>query len=317
MDGIIIIDKPAGLTSHNIVARVRRILGQRRVGHTGTLDPFATGVLVVLVGRATRLAQFLAGADKEYEAVIRFGYATDTGDITGERRPTNGMNETLERSPAVWSEQEVKASLQDLCGQIEQVPPMYSAKKVKGQKLYELARRGEEIERRPVRVTIYEFEAEPRDGKLLQDNSDGTYDLAVRVACSAGTYIRTLAETVGERLGTPAHLASLRRMRAGDFKIEEAKSLEELEEIAKSEKGPASILLSPDAALSSMPFVHLTAEEARRACNGAMVRVNPVKKLNWEDKQRVRMRDEYGNLIAIGTYDVVSSCLQPQVVLGG
>src|SRR5918993_5079102 len=136
-EGILIVDKPAGLTSHDVVARARRLLGERRVGHTGTLDPFATGVLVVLVGRATRLAQFLAGAEKEYEAVVRLGYATDTGDLTGRRR---GDEKYRDGECASLAGGEIESALAAFRGEIEQVPPMYSAKKVQGRKLYELAR---------------------------------------------------------------------------------------------------------------------------------------------------------------------------------
>src|SRR5919112_2576217 len=153
MDGILIIDKPEGWTSHDVVARARRVLRERRVGHTGTLDPFATGVLVLLVGRATRLAQFLAGAEKEYEATIRLGFDTDTGDLTGERREGKGTADC-----ATLKVEELEAALAPLRGDIEQVPPMYSAKKVGGKKLYELARRGEEIEREAVRVRVGVFE---------------------------------------------------------------------------------------------------------------------------------------------------------------
>src|SRR3989440_2364366 len=226
VDGLLIIDKPEGLTSHDVVARVRRILNVKRVGHTGTLDPFATGVLVVLTGRATRLAQFLSGAEKEYEARVRFGYATDTGDSTGEPKGKVQSSKFKVQSPE--SEHEIEAALCNLRGEIEQVPPMYSAKKVQGKKLYEMARRGVEVERKAVRVTIHELEAVPHDGEMLSRNDDGTYDLSIRVVCSAGTYIRTLAETIGDRLGTPAHLASLRRTRAGNFCVEDAISLDEL-----------------------------------------------------------------------------------------
>src|SRR5262249_34875872 len=159
-DGVLVIDKPAGLTSHDVVARVRRILRERRIGHTGTLDPFATGVLVVLVGRATRLAQFLSGAEKEYEAVIRLGYSTDTGDLTGERIDGPTLSQ---RTP---SDSEIKAAVKSLRGLAEQIPPMYSAKKVGGRKLYELAREGVEIERKPVPITIKELEVSPRAGSL-------------------------------------------------------------------------------------------------------------------------------------------------------
>src|SRR5229473_2472847 len=163
MDGALIIDKPAGVTSHDVVARVRKTIGERRVGHTGTLDPFATGVLVVLVGRATRLAQFLSGAEKEYEAVIRLGWATDSGDITGaplldertsdDSSPSNTTRpETQVRPYLNFSDREIESALASLRGEIDQVPPMYSAKKKQGQKFYEMARRGEVIERQALRV---------------------------------------------------------------------------------------------------------------------------------------------------------------------
>src|SRR2546421_11458874 len=194
VDGLLIIDKPEGLTSHDVVARVRRILKIKRVGHTGTLDPFATGVLVILAGRATRLAQFLSGAEKEYEAIIRLGFATDTGDATG--RSISEIQRCTEFHGGA-----IEDALASLRGEIEQTPPMYSAKKVAGRKLYELARRGEEIERQAVRVTISEFEATA----LPSQNDDDTKDLRVRVVCSAGTYIRTLAEDFGKGLGVGAH----------------------------------------------------------------------------------------------------------------
>src|SRR5712692_6484537 len=226
MDGALIIDKPAGMTSHDVVALVRKTIGERRVGHTGTLDPFATGVLVVLVGRATRLAQFLSGAEKEYEAVIRLGYATDTGDITGARveKDKPGFTTETKRTPSFLGE-EIETALASLRGEIEQTPPMYSAKKIGGRKLYELARRGEEVERKPVRVTISELECISQPADLVKSNDDGMQDLRVRVVCSAGTYIRTLAEDLGQQLGRGAHLAELRRTRAGKFKIEDAITL--------------------------------------------------------------------------------------------
>ncbi len=182
-------------------ARAAYRCSERRVGHTGTLDPFATGVLVVLVGRATRLAQFLSGAVKEYEGVVRFGYATDTGDLTGARVPSPEAQNEGDARVHTWSDGEVEAALASLRGEIEQVPPMYSAKKIAGRKLYELARRGEEVERRAVRVTIHELSAERRGGELLRKNEDGTLDLSIRVLCSAGTYVRTLAESIGAALG--------------------------------------------------------------------------------------------------------------------
>jgi tRNA pseudouridine55 synthase len=317
MDGLLIINKPPGLTSHDVVARVRRILHERRVGHTGTLDPFATGVLVVLVGQATRLAQFLSGAVKEYEAIVRFGYATDTGDVTGARLKAPDTQNEESESVHTWSDDEVEAALKGLRGEIEQVPPMYSAKKIQGQKLYELARRGVEVERAAVRVTIYELEVLPPNGALLRHNQDGTIDLSIRVLCSAGTYIRTLAETIGERLGTRAHLAALKRTRAGDFKIESAVSLDELKIKAEAGAGDGEkidSLLPLDTALSGMPFVHLTADEARRSLHGMALRVEEGIAAGWRANDPVRMRDAAGRLIAVGFYDAANRTLRPRVV---
>lgn len=313
MDGALIIDKPAGMTSHDVVASVRKIIGERRVGHTGTLDPFATGVLVVLVGRATRLAQFLSGAEKEYQALIRLGYATDTGDITGARieKDQSGFTAETQRTQSLRRE-EIEASLASLRGEIEQTPPMYSAKKIAGQKLYDLARRGEEVERKAVRVTVKEFEALPSDGSPLKAHEDGTSDLAVRVVCSAGTYVRTLAESVGERLGIGAHLSELRRTRAGQLKIADAIALDRLDEVAQS-GAFEQVLISPDAALSHLPFVNLDAEDAQRVHHGIDVQIEDPNNSTWPDGQPVRMRDLKGNLIAVGIYQ--KDAIHPKVVI--
>jgi tRNA pseudouridine55 synthase len=314
MDGVLVMDKPAGLTSHDVVACVRRILDERRVGHSGTLDPFATGVLVILVGRATRLAQFLSIAEKEYQAVIRLGYATDTGDLTG--RPLFKKIEGNDMKAAgPPSEEEIASAIQGLLGEIDQVPPMYSAKKSKGRKLYELARRGETVERQPVRVTIHELQSLRLNSELLRQNQDGTIDLGLRVVCSAGTYIRTLAEALGERLGAGAHLAELRRTRVGDFALQNAISLEKLRQVG-DEGSLRTVLLTPYAALPRMPFVHLNADGARRAGNGMPVPITVYQGMKWSEGQQVRMRDEKGNLIAVGSYDPARQLLQPRVVIG-
>jgi tRNA pseudouridine55 synthase len=347
MDGIIIIDKPAGLTSHDVVARVRRILRMKRVGHTGTLDPFATGVLVVLLGRATRLAQFLSGALKEYEAVVRFGYATDTGDVTGtpkeqvsspkfqvpssksqvpslksqvsssESQAPSPESQVLgsgaDVKPGTWDE--IESALASLRGEREQVPPMYSAKKVRGEKLYELARRGEEIERKAARVTIHELEIIALDeDEPLRYREDGTCDLKLRVVCSAGTYIRVLAEEIGERLGTHAHLAALRRTRAGSFKISSAVTLDQLEERSTNDDWDG-FLISPGAALSELPSLHLTSEEARSARHGVGVRVSPAASALWREGEQVRMLSEGAGLIAVGVYDAGLQTVRPRVVI--
>jgi tRNA pseudouridine55 synthase len=306
MDGVLVIDKPAGLTSHDVVARTRHILHERRIGHTGTLDPFATGVLVLLLGKGTRLAQFLSGVDKEYDAIIRLGYSTDTGDRTGKPLPSQRQTTT-----AKWSEREIEEALASLRGEIDQVPPMYSAKKVQGKKLYELARRGEEVSRNPVRVCVHEFEAIRPAGELIKDNLDGTYDFRVRVVCSAGTYVRTLAEDLGKKLSIGAHLAELRRTSVGEFSVTKAVTLEQLNtQIGARSVG--SVLLPLNAALSQLPFVHLTADDVRRTRNGLGVR---VAESEWTDAMKVRMCDEAGELIAVGDYVASKREVQPRVVI--
>lgn len=305
-----VIDKPADFTSHDVVARARRILKERRIGHTGTLDPFATGVLLVLVGKATRLAQFLSGADKEYHAIIRLGYATDTGDRTGTR--IHGPHGSADPNrTGRWSDEEIEQALASLRGWIDQVPPMYSAKKIGGQKLYELARRGEEVKREPVQVCIHELAAIRPDGELMKDNLDGTFDFHVRVVCSAGTYVRALAEDLGKRLSVGAHLAELRRTRVGDFSVADAVTLEQLK-TSLSEEAIGTILLRPSAALSHLPFMHLSAEDVRRARHGMEVKVGEG---TWSDGEKVKMCDDKDHLIAIGDFDAATQRLHPSVVL--
>src|SRR5215213_2187653 len=306
MDGVLIIDKPSGITSHDVVTRARRILHERRIGHTGTLDPFATGVLVILLGKATRLSQFMTGVDKEYEAIIRLGYSTDTGDRTG--TPIPGPPSKV-RS---WTEEEIEAALQSLRGDIDQIPPMYSAKKVEGKKLYELARRGESVERKPVRVCIYDFAAIRPEGQLIKDNLDGTFDFHARVSCSSGTYVRTLAEDFGKHLYVGAHLAELRRTRVGDFGIDQAITLDELK-IHFGEESIGTVLLPTGAGISWLPSVHLSGEDVRRANHGREVKVADSE---WADGENVRMYDAGEELIGIGRYDASAQSLHPHVVLG-
>jgi tRNA pseudouridine55 synthase len=299
MDGVLIIDKPEGITSHDVVARCRRILKTKRIGHTGTLDPFATGVMVILVGRATRLAQFLDKDAKEYIALARFGFETDTGDRTGRQKAKGKKQKSVEL-------EEIEKVLPDFRGEIEQTPPMYSAKKVEGKKLYELARKGVEIERKPVKITIYEIEVQSSKVEGQRSN-----DVVLRVVCSAGTYIRVLAEDIGKKLKTGAHLAELRRTRAGKFDLAKAVSLEKLEEIVAENK-LAEILISMNEAVSHLPEMGLDAGEIEKTRNGI--------KLNFEsseakDNQAIRMTDEAENLIAVGFYDESKKLVQPKIVL--
>jgi tRNA pseudouridine55 synthase len=332
MDGALIIDKPAGLTSHDVVARVRKISGERRAGHTGTLDPFATGVLVVLLGKATRLAQFLSGAEKEYEALVRFGYATDTGDRTG-----TCVTSPLTRNPEEICASEIEAALEQLRGHIQQLPPMYSAKKIGGRKLYDLARRGEEVERAAVTVDVRVLEALPENRAIWADaraslsDLEVTRDFALRVVCSAGTYVRVLAEDLGKKLGVTAHLADLRRTRAGSFEIGNATTLDELKELAETNSVESRLITLIDA-VSQLPFIEVTSEQVMQICHGIdleVARVSrgvgrgnnlageaPTRPEDWPDKQPVRLAA--GNeLVAVGIYDQSRQLIHPKVVVKG
>ncbi|MCD9185639.1 MAG: tRNA pseudouridine(55) synthase TruB [Pyrinomonadaceae bacterium] len=305
MDGILIIDKPAGITSHDVVARCRRILKTKRIGHTGTLDPFATGVVVILVEKATRLAQFLDKDAKEYEAVARFGFETDTGDRTGELRIMNYELRDI-------SVEDIEAVLPEFRGEILQTPPMYSAKKIEGKKLYELARKGIEIERKAVKVNIYDLEVteELQDSASTNDSGLKTQDFRLKVSCSAGTYIRTLAEDLGKKLGTGAHLAELRRTKAGKLSLENAVTLEKLEEIVKENK-LGEILVSMNEAVSHLTEISLSENEIAKIKNGVKLR----KELeNSKNGDFLRLTDGE-NLLAIGFYDEAEKKVQPKMVL--
>lgn len=299
MNGILIIDKPAGITSHDVVYKVRRIMKTKRVGHTGTLDPFATGVMVVLVGQATRLAQFLDKDAKEYEAIVRFGFETDTGDQTGS--PT-----TQVPSHTSISVDDVAATLEDFRGRIEQVPPMYSAKKVDGKKLYELARKGETIERQPVSVNISKLEIGEKPTQ--NDLEPGTWELGLTVACSAGTYIRTLAEDIGRKIGVGAHLSGLRRTAAGQFSVADAITLEDL--AAKDD--PVQTLIPMETAVLHLPKIVLNEERAAKTRNGLSTRVFET---GFTDGEPISMLDEGEKLVAIGYFNAAENVVQPKVVL--
>lgn len=248
MNGIIIIDKPSGWTSHDVVSKLRGLLRERRIGHGGTLDPMATGVLPVFVGRATRAVEFCESAEKEYLAGMRFGLTTDTQDITGRVLTESGSSVTAG---------ELEAVLPRFTGELEQLPPMYSAVKVGGKKLYELARRGMEAERKPRAVTIRTLELTGWDGK----------DALLRVVCSKGTYVRTLIHDIGEDLGCGAAMSSLRRTRAGSFTLSDARTLEEVE--AASQSGTADLLLRPvDSLFAALPRLTVTEEGEKRIRNG-------------------------------------------------
>lgn len=237
-DGLVVVDKPTAHTSHDVVARCRKILGTRKVGHSGTLDPDATGVLVLGVGRATRLLRFIQGLDKAYRARICFGVETDSLDASGK---------VLNRHEMPVTEDQVREVLSRFTGEIEQIPPMVSAIKVEGEPLYKRARRGEEIEREPRKLTIYELR--------LEQFAPGPYpEATVHVVCSSGTYIRSLAVDIATALGGTAHIGALRRLAVGPFDEAASHSLEEIEERAAI-GALGEILLPPERSLPHLPFV--------------------------------------------------------------
>ena len=245
MNGIVIVDKPQGWTSQDVTARLRRVFQTRRIGHGGTLDPMATGVLPVFVGRATRAVEFFEHAEKTYETVLKPGVITDTEDITGA---------VLWEKPVHLTEETVEQILPRFRGEILQVPPMYSALKINGQKLYDLARKGQEVERKPRPITIHEL-------TFLGFCEEG---IRLRVRCSKGTYIRTLCKDIGEALGCGGCMAALRRIAAGEYTADGAVPLEELLETAEPEK----YLRPVDTMFRNHQAVTLTEKQEARCRNG-------------------------------------------------
>ena len=249
MNGIIIIDKPQEWTSNDVVSRLRRVFNTRRIGHGGTLDPMATGVLPVFVGRATRGVEFFEHAQKVYETTIRFGLTTDTEDITGKVLTETAVNLT---------EDDLLAVLPKFRGEILQVPPMYSAIKVNGQKLYDLARKGREVERQARPITIHELE-------LLEFAGN---EARLRVRCSKGTYIRTLCKDIGEALGCGGCMAALRRVEAGEYTLEGSIPLRQLLDISEAGEDVEHLLRPVDTMFASHPKLSLNEKQARLVKNG-------------------------------------------------
>jgi tRNA pseudouridine55 synthase len=256
LSGILNVDKPPGMTSHDVVDAVRRVAGQRKVGHAGTLDPMATGVLLVCLGRATRVAEYLMAGQKRYRATIVLGTTTDTYDAEGEITTSGGRTD--------FARAEIEAALARFVGSIEQVPPMYSALKQHGQPLYKLARQGKTVERKPRRVEI--------DGIELLDWTPSS--LVVEVTCSPGTYIRSLAHDLGQHLDSGAYLAALVRLGSGQFSLQEAVSLERLEE-AFQHGQEDRYLLPLDEAFLGWPAMIVGADDARHIVHGQAVRGDP------------------------------------------
>ena len=258
-NGIIIIDKPQGWTSMDVCAKLRGMFHEKRVGHAGTLDPMATGVLPVFIGRATRAVEFAAGSDKEYIAGIRLGMVTNTQDTTGE---------VLEERGASVTREELSALLPRFTGDIQQLPPMWSAVKVNGKKLYELARKGKEVERRPRPVTIRALE--------LLDGPEAGADFVLRVVCSKGTYVRTLCHDIGQALGCGGCMSALRRVKAAGFTLEDSVTLEAVQAAVDRGEGE-SLLLPVDACFAGVPVLVLkTAGAEKKIRNGAALPVRDV-----------------------------------------
>jgi tRNA pseudouridine55 synthase len=291
MNGVLIIDKPAALTSHDVVNRVRRILGQRSVGHLGTLDPLATGVLPLVTGSLTRLAQFYTTSEKKYEGVVRFGFATDTYDAEGD--PV-GPQQSVALNP-----QEVKTLADRFRGTIEQMPPPFSAKKIHGVPAYKLARNKKEVVLKPVRVEIKEFD-------ILEVSKE---HVTFRARVASGTYMRSLAHDMGQALGCGAHLESLRRTAVAEFELADAHTLEQLIEAAGQQCGE-DLFVHPRKLLPQMPSV--TADEANAA------RIRSGRPVNLPELSRARqVKVFYGQreLIAIATR-VAGTLFHPKIVLG-
>ncbi len=276
--GVLLIDKPAGMTSHDVVGAVRRLYHTRRVGHTGTLDPMATGVLVVLIGRAAKAAEYLTGHSKTYRAELRLGLTTDTEDITGK---------TLTVCEDIPCVERVLKVANSFVGEILQTPPMYSALKVNGQKLVDLARRGLEVDRTARPITVHALSCEPLENG----------DFALTVSCSAGTYIRTLCADIGARLGCGGVMTALRRLSAGGFTLEQCTSLEALSDMDAEARLGA--LIPTEALFAELPAITLPAFYERLARSGCEIY---QKKINTDHETgtRVRLLGADGTFFALG-----------------
>ncbi|HUE50977.1 MAG TPA: tRNA pseudouridine(55) synthase TruB [Terriglobales bacterium] len=292
MNGVIVIDKPAGLTSHDVVNRVRRILGQRSVGHLGTLDPSATGVLLIVLGNLTRLAQFYVHSEKTYEGLIRFGFATDTYDADGE--PTTPLQDVD------LNGDEVRTLAAQFQGTIEQMPPPFSAKKIAGVPAYKLARKKQEVVLKPVQVEIKEFE-------ILATTAD---QATFRARVASGTYIRSVAHEMGQKLGCGAHLASLRRTSVAEFAIEDAHSLPALE--AAMQQGSAeSLFVHPRKLVPHLPSVTASEESAALIRSGRAVNLPEMSRA-----PQVKVFCGQSDLIAIATR-IAGTLFHPSIVFTG
>jgi len=293
LDGAIVVDKPQGWTSHDVVNKMRRIAKTERVGHLGTLDPAATGVLPVVIGKATRLAQFYTRSDKIYEGVVRFGWATTTydgeGEVAGEKREV-----VLDRA-------ELERRLEPFRGEFLQTPPVVSAKKVEGKRAYELARKHVAVELEPVKVHVYELELLGVEGA----------EARLRVHCSGGTYVRSIAHDVGQSMGCGAHLRELRRLASGEFEIGRARTIPELERLAAEER-LMDALVPASEMLPGFPGVYVEEAAVRDIRNGRNFPASPFRA--QPEARHVKAITRQGELVAIGEA-VLPNLYHPIVVL--
>jgi tRNA pseudouridine55 synthase len=292
LNGVIVIDKPSGWTSHDVVAKMRNILGERSIGHLGTLDPMATGVLVLVIGKMTRLCQFYEHSEKAYEGTIRFGFATDTYDADGEPAgPPEEVKVTLD---------EVQNAAAGFVGKLQQVPPPFSAKKIKGVPAYKLARKKQEVELKAVEVDVKEFSILALEGDLAE----------FRSRVSSGTYVRSLAHAMGRKLGCGGHLAKLRRTAVAEFRLEDARTLEHVAE-AVGRGCLDELLVHPRRVLPDIPCVTADADTVGKIRHGRAVNLAEFSKSKW-----VKVFAGQSDLICVASR-VAGSLFHPKVVLLG
>jgi tRNA pseudouridine55 synthase len=290
MNGVMVVDKPAGWTSHDVVAKTRGLVGERSIGHLGTLDPMATGVLPLVLGRMTRLCQFYSGSGKTYEGTIRFGFATDTYDADGD--PTGPAQEVK------VSLEEIRSAVSSFVGPIQQTPPSFSAKKIQGVPAYKLARRKQEVELKPVDVEVHEFTISAYEQDVA----------TFRCRVSSGTYVRSLAHELGQKLGCGAHLASLRRTAVAEFTIEQSHTLEQIAE-AVAESRVQELLIHPRRVLPEIPCVTATDDDIARIRNGRTVNLPEMSRSRW-----VKVFAGQAELVCLASR-VAGTLFHPKVVL--
>lgn len=290
LNGVMVVDKPGGWTSHDVVARCRRVLGERSIGHLGTLDPMATGVLPLALGKLTRLSQFYSGSEKEYQGVIRLGITTDTYDADGE--PVGP------EQPVQVSLEEVERAVTGFLGRIQQIPPAFSAKKLKGVPAYKLARKKVEVELKPAEVEVREFRVTGVSGT----------EVGFMCRVSAGTYVRSLAHELGQKLGCGGHLASLRRTRFAELDVEQAHTMGQIEEAAQA-GGSESLLIHPRLLLPAVPSVTADDEALGRIRNGRTVNLPEMSRSKW-----VKVFAGQTDLICLASR-VAGTLFHPKVVL--